>query len=206
MDDKISKLIMVKRMTQSFYDLSEEEQKHLHEQVAQIRADAGARLASPIYNCLWSNERVREFYIVEYPHSTAVFEEMDGLEKISYSRYFKASFILGKAEPWNPDLPYSPRQPAAKLVLIRGYEDTYHRLAEATRSQIWDEIFANAKRLGLRTLPYWYNCRATSGIYGGFGIIEYPDTQAIVDEAAQGEATGLYRYIHSEVIIGIERK
>jgi diadenosine tetraphosphate (Ap4A) HIT family hydrolase len=203
MDEKIYKLSLIRRKTRSYYDLSAEERAQLHKQIDQIQADVGARLASPVYNAMWSNEQVSEFKIVEYPNANAVFEEMDCLEKILFPKYFQASYLLGKPQPW-ADLPFTPRQPVAKLVMLRDDEDSYHRLPEAAKTQVWDDIFKAVTQVGARTEANWYNCLAASGTYSGFGIMEYPDLQALVDEVTQTEGNGLLSYFHSEVILGVK--
>lgn len=203
MDDKIYKLVMIRRKTRSYYDLSQEDRKKLLQQIEQIRTEAGAKLASPIYDCTWSNERMREFYIVEYPNANAVFEEMACLEKIPYSRYFQATYLLGKPEDW-ADLPFTPRQPVAKLVLISDNEDAYNRLPGEAQGRIWDQVFKNITQFGTHTERYWYNCLASSGIYSGFGIMEAPDIQAIIGEAALNEEIELFSFLHSDIILGVK--
>lgn len=205
MDTKVFKLVMVHRMTQSYYDLSPEGQQQLEHQIEQTRADVGAKLASPIYDSLWSNEKVRKFYVVEYPNMNALFEQQDCLEKIPYARYFQSTFVIGKGVEW-ANFPFTPRDPVAKLVLIHGYDDAYYRLSQEQQDQIWNKIFANIQSVGARTVTDWYLSSATSGLYDGFGIMEYPDIQAAIQETELGKKTDLYRYIHSEVIYGVEQK
>ncbi len=119
-------------------------------------------------------------------------------------RYFQASFLVGKAQE-QPSLPFTPRYPIAKLLLIRGYEDAYYRLTDAQRNQIWGQLTANLEKVGGRTQS-WHDCWGTSGDYEGFGIMEYPDVQALVEEIDMSDKAGLFRYLHTEVVLGTERK
>lgn len=200
MDEKIYKLVMIRRKTRLYYELPEQERSRLHAQVEQVRADVGAKLVSDVYDCMWSNEQVSEFYIVEYPNAQAVFEEMDCLEKICYPQYFRADYLLGKPSPWSPEA--SPhRQPVSKLVLLSDEEESYLRLPEEEKKQVWDQVSRNCAQVGVSVDADWYNCLATSGRYGGFGIMHYPDIQALVKEVQLSE--GLLSYWHAKVIVGV---
>ncbi|MFN8444899.1 MAG: hypothetical protein U0175_29200 [Caldilineaceae bacterium] len=53
------------------------------------------------------------------------------------------------------------------------------------------------------TTPY-YNCRWSTDKYRTFFTMEYPNIEAAIADTAGVEKAGLFRYLVSETILGIE--
>jgi hypothetical protein len=57
MSTKIYKLCLIRGYTEAYYQLSEEAKEKLWEQVGHGIEAAGAKMATPYYDCRWSNDK-----------------------------------------------------------------------------------------------------------------------------------------------------
>jgi hypothetical protein len=95
MSQKIHKLCLIRGYTEAYYQLSEEEKKGLWERVSQAIEKAGAKMATPYYNCRWSNDKYLTFFTMEYPNIESAIMDTSGVEKAELFRYLVSETILG---------------------------------------------------------------------------------------------------------------
>ena len=89
-----------------------------------------------------------------------------------------------------------------KLVL-GSYNDAYYRLSDEERQKLSEKCVEGIRKTGAKWISV-YNCRWSNDEYQFFGLMEYPDAQAVIDEIANAEEAGLFRYLESKCILGIE--
>lgn len=95
MAQKIYKLVLIRNYTEAYYQLSDEERQQLWADVSQTIDGAGAKMASPYYECRWSNDRYKTFFVMEYPNIEAAIADTTGVEKVGLFRYLVSETILG---------------------------------------------------------------------------------------------------------------
>ncbi len=98
MSKKIYKLCLVRGYTEAYHQLAEEQKKKLWESVMNVIQKAGAKMTTPYYNCRWSNDKYRVFWIMEYPDIEAAIADTTGVEKAELFRYMVSETILGIEE------------------------------------------------------------------------------------------------------------
>jgi hypothetical protein len=98
MAQKLYKLCLIRGWKEAFYRLSEEEKQRLYQQVGTAIEKAGAKMASPYYNCRWSNDKYLQFFIMEYPNLDSAMQDTSGVEAIELFRYLDSETILGVVE------------------------------------------------------------------------------------------------------------
>lgn len=101
MSQTIYKLVLIRGYTEAFYQLSAEERKKLWDDVFKVIKDAGAKMATPYYDCRWSNDKYRTFFIMEYPNVESAIMDTTGVEKAGLFRYMVSETILGIKEGEN---------------------------------------------------------------------------------------------------------
>jgi hypothetical protein len=91
-----------------------------------------------------------------------------------------------------------------KLCLIRGYTEAYYQLSEEEKKQLWDHVTNAIEKAGAKMATPYYNCRWSNDKYLTFFTMEYPSVEAAMMDTAGVEEAGLFRYIVSETILGVE--
>jgi len=102
MSQKIYKLCLIRGYTEAYYQLSEEAKRKLWEQVGKVIESVGAKMATPYYDCRWSNDKYMTFFTMEYPNVEAAIADTDGVEKAELFRYMVSETILGVPSPEAP--------------------------------------------------------------------------------------------------------
>ena len=95
MSQKIHKLCLIRSYTEAYFQLSEEEKQKLWAEVGNAIGGAGATMTTPYYECRWSNDRYKTFFIMEYPNIEAAIADTAGVEKAGLFRYLVSETILG---------------------------------------------------------------------------------------------------------------
>lgn len=98
MSQKIYKLCLIRGFTEAYYQLSEEARKKLWDEVGSVIEKAGAKMATPYYNCRWSNDKYSTFFTMEYPNIEAAIADTNGVEKAQLFRYMVSETIMGIEE------------------------------------------------------------------------------------------------------------
>ena len=91
-----------------------------------------------------------------------------------------------------------------KLCLIRGYTEAYHQLSEEEKKNLWERVKNAIEKAGAKMSTPYYDCRWSNDKYSTFFIMEYPDVECAMLDTAGVEEAGLFRYIVSETILGVE--
>ena len=95
MSKKIYKLCLIRGYSEAYYQLSEAEKKQLWDRVSNAIEKAGAKMATPYYNCRWSNDKYLTFFTMEYPNVESAMMDTAGVEKAELFRYIVSETILG---------------------------------------------------------------------------------------------------------------
>ena len=95
MSQKIYKLVLIRGYTEAYYQLSEEGKKNLWDRVSNAIDQAGATMATPYYNCRWSNDKYLIFFTMAYPNIEAAMLDTAGVEEAQLFRYLVTETILG---------------------------------------------------------------------------------------------------------------
>ena len=91
-----------------------------------------------------------------------------------------------------------------KLCLIRGFTEAYYQLSEEEKKGLWDQVSITIEKAGAKMSTPYYGCRWSSDKYYTFFIMEYPDVESAIADTTGVEQAGLFRYMVSETILGIE--
>jgi hypothetical protein len=89
----IYKLYMGK-MTEAWYQLSEDEQNSLLAKVDEARTKAGGKVVVAC-NPLWASEQYQWFGVEEFPDIEAVQKHAEDLGELDWYRYIEGSSMLG---------------------------------------------------------------------------------------------------------------
>jgi hypothetical protein len=95
MMQKIYKLVLIRGYTEAYYQLLDAEKQKLWAEVGNAIGGAGATMTTPYYECRWSNDRYKTFFIMEYPTVEAAIADTTGVEKVGLFRYMLSETILG---------------------------------------------------------------------------------------------------------------
>ena len=91
-----------------------------------------------------------------------------------------------------------------KLCLIHNYTEAYYQLTEAEKQQLWAGVTSAIEGAGATMVTPYYECRWANDRYKTFFIMEYPNIEAAIADTAGVEKAGLFRYLVSETILGVE--
>jgi hypothetical protein len=97
-------------------------------------------------------------------------------------------------------------EPIYKLCLIRGYTEAYHQLSEEAQKALWEEVFKVIKAVGAEMVGPYYDCRWSNDQYDSWFMMKYPNIEAAIADTDGVRKAGLFRYMISETILGIEEK
>lgn len=92
-----------------------------------------------------------------------------------------------------------------KLCLIRGYTEAYYQLSAEAKEQLWAQVGQVIEATGAKMATPYYDCRWSNDRYQSFFTMAYPTIEAAIADTAGVEQAGLFRYMVSETILGIER-
>jgi hypothetical protein len=95
MSTTIYKLCLIRGYTEAYYQLSEEEKKQLWEKVRRAVEKANAKMATPYYDCRWSNDKYMTFFTMVYPDIESAMKDTAGVEEAELFRYMVSETILG---------------------------------------------------------------------------------------------------------------
>ena len=98
MSKKLYKLCLIRGYTEAYHRLSEDEKKSLWDQVGKAIEKAGAKIATPNFNCRWSNDKYTNFFVMEYPDVESAMMDTAGVEEAGLFRYMVSETILGVKE------------------------------------------------------------------------------------------------------------
>jgi len=90
-----------------------------------------------------------------------------------------------------------------KLVLIKSYKEAYYQLSEEEKERLYAQIGRNVEKAGAKMVGPYYNCRWSNDQYQMFFLMEYPDLESALKDAAEAEAFELFRYLDSETILAV---
>jgi hypothetical protein len=91
-----------------------------------------------------------------------------------------------------------------KLCLIRGYTEAYYQLSEEAKKDLWNEIGKAITEAGAEMHGPYYDCRWSNDQYMVWFTMKYPNLDAVIADTHGVEKAGLFRYIVSETILGME--
>lgn len=91
-----------------------------------------------------------------------------------------------------------------KLCLIRGYTEAYYQLSAEEKKKFWEEQDKVITPTGAKMATPYFNCRWATDKYRTFFVLEYPNIEAAIADTEGVEKIGLFRYMVSETILGIE--
>jgi hypothetical protein len=97
-------------------------------------------------------------------------------------------------------------QPIYKLCLIRGFTEAFYQLSDEEKKTLFENHAKAMQGTGMEVFGPRFDCKWSNDKYSGFFIVKYPDIEGAIADAAGTEKVGLYRYLVSETILGIEAK
>lgn len=93
-----------------------------------------------------------------------------------------------------------------KLCLIRGYTEAYYQLSEKEQNELWDEVGKAIKAAGAEMLGPYYDCKWSNDKFDSWFTMKYPNIESAIADTDGVRKAGLFRYMLSETILGIERE
>ncbi len=91
--------------------------------------------------------------------------------------------------------------PIYKLSIIRGFREAHYQFSKEENDRLWSNVGKNEESAGAKLI---LACDARWGneAYANWGIIEYPDLQAVQKVTRENEDNNLFRYVDSETYLG----
>jgi ABC-type proline/glycine betaine transport system substrate-binding protein len=96
--------------------------------------------------------------------------------------------------------------PIYKLCLMRGYTEAYYQLSQEGKDALWAEVSRVIKEAGAEMAGPYYDCRWSNDKYDLWFTMKYPNIESAIADTDGVRKAGLFRYMVSETILGIERK
>lgn len=91
--------------------------------------------------------------------------------------------------------------PIYKLFIIRGFREAHYQLSKEESDRLWSNVGKNEESAGAKVVVTcdirWWN-----EAYANWGIVEYPDLQAVQKVTRAHEEIQLFRYVDSETYLG----
>ena len=81
-------------------------------------------------------------------------------------------------------------------------KEAYYHHSEEEKNKLWDQIRDGMKKTGTKVIGN-YECRWPNDKYESFILMEYRDTQLLIDEIVNATKADRFRYLESETILGI---
>ena len=97
-------------------------------------------------------------------------------------------------------------KPIYKLCLIRGYTEAYHQLSEEAKKAFWDKAGKAIQAAGAKMSGPYYDCRWSNDKYDLWFTMKYPNVESAIADTDGVRKAGLFRYLVSETILGIEQE
>ena len=97
-------------------------------------------------------------------------------------------------------------KPIYKLCLIRGYTEAYYQLSEEAKQKLWDEVMKIIAGAGAEMVGPYYDCRWSNDKYETWFTMKYPTVESAIADTGGVRKAGLFRYMISETILGIEEE
>lgn len=94
----IYKCFVIRRVTEAWYHLSEDERTDLLAKMNQARKDVGGETVSS-YNIHWSNDGAFGFGVEKFPNIEAVQKHSQLLDELDWFRYLEVESFLGTENP-----------------------------------------------------------------------------------------------------------
>ncbi len=91
--------------------------------------------------------------------------------------------------------------PIYKLFIIRSFREAYYHLSDEERDQFWSRVGENETAVGSKGLIAC-DSRWSNESYANWGVIEYPDLQAVQQSTRANEKNQHFRYIEGETYLG----
>jgi hypothetical protein len=91
-----------------------------------------------------------------------------------------------------------------KLCLIRGFTEAYYQLSEEARNHFWEQASKAIEASGASMQGPYYDCRWSNDKYYLWFTMTYADIDAAIADTHGVEKAGMFRYLVSETIMGIE--
>ena len=97
-------------------------------------------------------------------------------------------------------------EPIYKLCLIRGYTEAYYQLSAEQKKALWDEVVRVITDAGADMVGPYYDCQWSNDKYETWFTMKYPTIESAIADTTGVRKAGLFRYMISETILGIEQK
>jgi hypothetical protein len=95
-------------------------------------------------------------------------------------------------------------KPIYKLCLIRGYTEAYYHLSEEAKKALWNEVVKVITAAGAEMHGPYYDCKWSNDQYETWFTMKYPNIESAIADTHGVQKAGLFRYMISETILGIE--
>src|SRR6266498_992913 len=89
-----------------------------------------------------------------------------------------------------------------KLVLLKANREAFYQLTQEGRDHLFEKIGSNEASVGAKFLITCYSRWCNEGSIA-WGVVEYPDIQAVQKMADLHEKSDVWRYLEAETFLGI---
>jgi hypothetical protein len=198
--EPIYKLFLLKRMTERWLRLSQDERKELTGKLEEGFQAAGGK---HIIACAssWSNEAYVGWGVEEYPNFECLREYDAHCMKLDWYSYVDSWSVIGTAHAMADPAEYAVPEPGRvyELFLVQGFREAYEQLSQADRDALWAKENATRadSKLVVLANTYWSNSEHTL-----FGILMYPGLESLQSHFAGLEEIGWPRYLRARSILG----
>lgn len=95
MSKPIYKLCLIRRFTEAYYALPQEQKQMLWDELGRVLAPTGAEMCGPYYDCQWGNDQYVTWFTMKYPSIESAIMDTHGCQEIQLFRYMISETILG---------------------------------------------------------------------------------------------------------------
>ncbi len=198
----IRKLYIVRRYTEAYYRLSPSELDAVAGTIFPVDTEVGGRA---VLTCKsrWCSEAVAVWGVMDYPNIQAVQQATDIFEKRNSFRYAETETYLGaggESFAESVDIPDAIYQ----LFMIRNVNnEPWAALSKEKQDEIFGCMTESIEKHGGKPM-FWSSISWSNEEYENFGVIAWPDVEAVQGHFAVLDEIGWHRYHYARTILGMK--
>lgn len=200
MPNPIRKLYIVRRYTEAYYRLSDSERDAVGGTIFPADAEVGGR---SLLNCKsrWGNEAIPYWGVVDYPNVQAVQNMAEIFEKRNGYRYAETETYLGAGGETFAETVDIPDAVYQLFLLHNVNNEPWAALPKEKQDEIFGCMAESIEKHGGKTM-FWSSISWSNEEYESFGVIAWPDVEAIQSHFAVLDGIGWHRYFYARTILG----
>ena len=201
MSEPIYSVYIVHTFREAYYQLSAEGKGQFWARVEETGKIAGS---SSVLVCgsKWANEHNAAWGVEEFPDMASIQLSVDTHEKNEHYRYLEAETCLGSKIGGEGMGAVNFPNPIYQLWMVKNSNnDPHESLSQADRDRLWEKMGAAVSKNGAVEV-LTCECTWSNEEYKAFGVLAWPNLEALQAHTKELTNLGWYRYIYAKSILG----